>query len=284
MNKPPTDQDRAEWLRNIKHEFTTTYSIFKHIEVKKNIGVDAYQKRLESIPKKCEFIEINIYNLTNNLKKYQIYMNRFIQWLNDDEHLFKIAKMDDDLKIKQYIHANMLTEDFDEYYRFRGEVILKNIIYDSCEKFDFKMSEDEIANISEDLEKRIYKKANTLYKSDPEIEITIESFYSIILTRISQNICNKDGFEKFLQNTEKLKVFVGMNAIDINRSLYNNILQEYELRTQQEIKYRESSLYKCPKCHHTKCLVEDHMSARADEGIGKKITCVECNNRWFVRG
>lgn len=284
MNKPPTEQDRIDWLRNIKHEYTTNYTIFKHIDVDKGIALDKYQSRLSSIPTQCDYIERVIFNMSSNLKKYQIYINRFIQWLTYEEYLLKLSKMNDDAKVKHFIQTNMISEDFEDYYRFRGEMILKNCIYDACKKFEFKMSDDEIDEISEKLEVRVYKQSGVLYQLDPEIEITVEAFYGIILTRISQNIINKDGFEKFLENTNQLKLFVNMNAIDINRSLYANILDEYKLRMQQEIKYRESTLYKCPKCHQNKCLVEDHMSARADEGIGKKITCMLCNNRWFVRG
>lgn len=284
MNKPPTDQDRNEWFRNIKHEYLTSYVIFKHINVDKKIGLDKYQKRLDCIPSQSEFIERIIYNMSSNLKKYQIYMNRFIQWLNYEEYLLKLVKLDDETEIKQFIQTNMLSEDFDDYYRFRGEKILNNCIYDACKKFEFKMQDSEIIETSEKLETRIYKQSEILYQLDSGNDMTVESYYGLILTRISQNIVNKDGFAKLIENIKKLKIFVNMNAIDINPGLYTNILNEYRLRMQQEIKYRKSTLYKCPKCHQNKCLVEDHMSARADEGIGKKITCMLCNNRWFVRG
>ena len=61
---------------------------------------------------------------------------------------------------------------------------------------------------------------------------------------------------------------------------YEKITKKINLRVNQEVKIKYSSLYRCFRCKNNKCTSERVYNRSLDEGVNLLITCTVCYNEW----
>jgi DNA-directed RNA polymerase subunit M/transcription elongation factor TFIIS len=61
---------------------------------------------------------------------------------------------------------------------------------------------------------------------------------------------------------------------------YEKINKKINLRVNQEVKVKYSTLYRCFRCKNNKCTSERVYNRSLDEGVNLRITCTVCYNEW----
>jgi DNA-directed RNA polymerase subunit M/transcription elongation factor TFIIS len=112
--------------------------------------------------------------------------------------------------------------------------------------------------------------------------------YRIYTNNITKNLDNQSE----VKNNQLLDRLVRneINPLDIafltNVELFPeksiHIVNKLNERTNQKIKLKTTSMYTCRNCKGKCATMQEIQLRRIDESANTKLTCVFCNNSWFI--
>ncbi len=157
----------------------------------------------------------------------------------------------------------------------------------------FKEKHREIqSNIIINIELSCYNE--TLNKSD---ELLIyqswdnEKFYylySLFCNKITKNldITSEVGSDylinKILNNELDITKVAFMNSHQLCPDKSKNIKENLNIRNNQQLNIKTSTLYKCRNCGKKKVSIREYQGRSLDEGSNLSLTCQFCNYNWVV--
>jgi DNA-directed RNA polymerase subunit M/transcription elongation factor TFIIS len=78
----------------------------------------------------------------------------------------------------------------------------------------------------------------------------------------------------------KLSNIANLSGKKLCPEKYEKIDKKINLRVNQEVKIKYSTLYRCFRCKNNKCTSERVYNRSLDEGVNLRITCTVCYNEW----
>jgi DNA-directed RNA polymerase subunit M/transcription elongation factor TFIIS len=113
------------------------------------------------------------------------------------------------------------------------------------------------------------------------------NLYNIHTCRITKNLEILNGNKNYLIESIINKK---INPLDV-ASLTSNqlcpskskkIIEELHIRSQQEVRIKTSTLYKCHKCSKKRVKIQIFQGRSLDEGSTISITCTLCQHKWLL--
>lgn len=193
-------------------------------------------------------------------------------------------------QLKFTIPSNIYNDQL--YNKNRRAIIL--LIAEILEKNNkFKLQHQEIqSNIIINIELSCYNQ--TINKSD---ELLIyqswdnEKFvylYYLTCNKITKNLDPDSEVQsnylinKILNNEIDLSKIGSMTSDELSPDKSQNIKDVLNLRNNQEIKVKTSTLYTCRNCKKKEVSIREYQGRSLDEGSNLSLTCLFCNYNWVV--
>lgn len=177
------------------------------------------------------------------------------------------------------------------YNKLRRSVILL-ISHLIDEKLSSLLDLEDRSQIILDIERGCYNK--TIEKCNKLMIVkswTSDEFvfiYRIYTNNVTKNLDMKCEVKNNLL-LNRLSTYE-VNALDIafmsNIELFpeksSHITDKLNKRTNQKIKLKTTSMYTCRNCKGKCATMQEIQLRRIDESANTKLTCVFCNNSWFI--
>lgn len=202
--------------------------------------------------------------------------------------LIKFQNVKNQLKftIPSHIYNDQL------YNKNRRAILL--LIAEILEKNNkFKLQHQEIqSNIIINIELSCYNQ--TINKSD---ELLIyqswdnEKFvylYYLTCNKITKNLDPDSEVQsnylinKILNNEIDITKIGSMTSDELSPDKSQNIKEALNLRNNQQIKVKTSTLYTCRNCKKKEVSIREYQGRSLDEGSNLSLTCLFCNYNWVV--
>lgn len=180
----------------------------------------------------------------------------------------------------------------DEYNIVRRNVLLliSNILEDN-KKFKLMHYNDQ-NNIIISMEKSCYGK--TIQKSNEDmIYINWDNpkfiyLYQLITSRITKNLDSSSEvnstylIDNIIEKNIDVDNVANMSSEELSPGKIINIKQTLELRRNQKLNYKTSSLYTCKNCKSKCCTVRTQQMRSLDEGYTLILNCTICGYRFLL--
>ncbi len=180
----------------------------------------------------------------------------------------------------------------DEYSYERRKIIF--LLADILEKNNnFKILNKNIQDdIIYGIEKSCYDK--TIKKSNTEtvfISWDNERFvylYQLIVTKITKNLDIEsevnDNYliNKIINGDIDIKCIADLTSEMLCPNSCLDIKTNLNLRRNQKLNYKTSSLYTCKNCKNKRTMIKSIQTRSLDEGNSLSITCIECQYNWVI--
>ena len=160
---------------------------------------------------------------------------------------------------------------------------------------EFKLlSYSDQCNIVILIEKSCYDK--TIQKSNEDmIYINWENpkfvyLYQLIISRITKNLdCNSEVNSEYLidniiNKSINIDNIASMSSEELSPGKVLSIKQTLELRRNQKLNYKTTSLYTCRHCKSKKCTMRTQQMRSLDEGFTIILNCTVCGFRFLTAG
>lgn len=173
----------------------------------------------------------------------------------------------------------------------RAILLLIAEILEKNNKFKLKHKEIQssiIINIELSCYNQTISKADDLliYQSWDNDKFTY--LYYLNCNKITKNLdidseVNSDYLiNKILQNDIDINKLASMSSEELCPNKSQSIKEALHLRTNQQIKYKTSTLYQCRNCGKREVKILEYQGRSLDEGSNLSLTCVFCNYNWIV--
>lgn len=87
---------------------------------------------------------------------------------------------------------------------------------------------------------------------------------------------------KILQNDININNIAAMSSDQLCPDKSQNIKDNLNLRHNQQIKFKTSTLYQCRNCKKREVKIQEYQGRSLDEGSNLSLTCVFCNFNWVI--
>jgi DNA-directed RNA polymerase subunit M/transcription elongation factor TFIIS len=87
---------------------------------------------------------------------------------------------------------------------------------------------------------------------------------------------------KILQNSININNIASMSSDELCPDKSQNIKDTINLRTNQQIKIKTSTLYQCRNCKKKEVKIQEYQGRSLDEGSNLSLTCLFCNFNWVI--
>lgn len=177
------------------------------------------------------------------------------------------------------------------YNRARRSTLLliANLIDDKlAETLDFVDRVDLITNIELSCYNKTIEKCNKLmimksWNSDEFLFI-----YRIYTNNVTKNldlkaeVKNNLLLDRIINGEINSLEIAFLSNIELFPERSNHITDKLNKRTNQKIKLKTTSMYTCRNCKGKCATMQEIQLRRIDESANTKLTCVFCNNSWFI--
>lgn len=98
----------------------------------------------------------------------------------------------------------------------------------------------------------------------------------------------KSATGKEIMKNLRSKTFDAENLVDMKTTqlfpeLFEEEMKEINLRLDQKVQKRHTTLYKCRRCGKRETVAQQiYIKMKADEAVSFDVECVSCGNRWIV--
>jgi len=87
---------------------------------------------------------------------------------------------------------------------------------------------------------------------------------------------------KILTNSININDIASMSSDQLCPDKSQNIKDNLNLRTNQQIKIKTSTLYQCRNCKKKEVKIQEYQGRSLDEGSNLSLTCLFCNFNWVI--
>lgn len=173
----------------------------------------------------------------------------------------------------------------------RAILLLIASILEKNKKFKLKhkkIQTDIIINIELSCYKQTLLKADELliYQSWDNEKFTY--LYYLNCNKITKNLDIESEvnsnylINKILQNDLDINNIASMSSDQLCPDKSQNIKETINLRNNQQIKFKTSTLYQCRNCKKREVKIQEYQGRSLDEGSNLSLTCVFCNFNWVI--
>lgn len=112
--------------------------------------------------------------------------------------------------------------------------------------------------------------------------------YQLYCNKITKNLDNESEVKsiylinKIINNEIDLINIADMNSDSLCPEKSDNIKRNLNLRNQQKLNYKTSTLYKCKNCGKKEVKIREYQGRSLDEGSNLSLTCTFCNYNWII--
>ena len=112
--------------------------------------------------------------------------------------------------------------------------------------------------------------------------------YSLNCNKITKNLDIESEvnssylINKILTNSININDIASMSSDQLCPDKSQNIKDNLNLRTNQQIKIKTSTLYQCRNCKKKEVKIQEYQGRSLDEGSNLSLTCLFCNFNWVI--
>ena len=88
--------------------------------------------------------------------------------------------------------------------------------------------------------------------------------------------------DKIIHNDIDINKIASMSSEDLCPAKSQTIKNTLNLRNNQQIKFKTSTLYQCRNCKKREVKIQEYQGRSLDEGSNLSLTCVFCNYNWVI--
>ena len=149
---------------------------------------------------------------------------------------------------------------------------------------------EEKMNILTAFEEAIYQKTikdtNAMNIKQDFSNKQFNDMYNLLCFKFSSKldktlVDNPNFFKTYILKPDQIGELTTASFVDLFPSKYEKVLERLQAGREAHINIKTSSIYTCPKCKESKCIIKQMYTKAFDECQNISVTCINCS---FVFG
>jgi DNA-directed RNA polymerase subunit M/transcription elongation factor TFIIS len=166
-----------------------------------------------------------------------------------------------------------------------ADILEKNILFKEKNR---NHQIDIIINIESSCFNETVKKSNELLIYQSWDNFKFVYLYQLYCSKVTKNLDSDSEVKstylinKIINNELNIMNIANMTSEELCPEKSVSIKNNINLRNNQQLKIKTSTLYKCRNCGHKQVSIREFQARSLDEGTNLSLTCTFCNYNWIV--
>ena len=159
--------------------------------------------------------------------------------------------------------------------------LVRNYAYDEIYSKFYIAEKIEIGCLNRTINKSRHYNIRAIWETLKFRELYHDICYKVAVNIDSSSIIGSIHLINLIKNkTVEFSNIANLSSKILCPEKYEKINKKINLRVNQEVKVKYSTLYRCFRCKNNKCTSERVYNRSLDEGVNLRITCTVCYNEW----